>query len=73
VTFCDYDEKAAVCGQGDITGICTVRPNNCTEDCPGVCGCDGKFYCNACMAHKAGLDDHPMATCADAGDLMRSH
>jgi hypothetical protein len=67
VTFCDYDDGSAVCGQGDIQGICTPRPSNCTEDCPGVCGCDSKPYCNACKAHQAGVDDHPAATCDDAG------
>jgi hypothetical protein len=27
----------------------------CTTDCPGVCGCDGKFYCNECDANRAGI------------------
>lgn len=27
----------------------------CTQDCPGVCGCDGKFYCNGCLAAKEGI------------------
>ena len=27
----------------------------CTADCPGVEGCDGKFYCNECEAAKAGM------------------
>ncbi len=27
----------------------------CTMDCPGVKGCDGKTYCNACIAAKAGI------------------
>lgn len=27
----------------------------CTEDCPGVIGCDGKAYCNACIAATQGI------------------
>ncbi len=27
----------------------------CTQDCPGVTGCDGKFYCNECMALTQGI------------------
>lgn len=27
----------------------------CTEDCPGVIGCDGKEYCNACIAASQGI------------------
>ncbi len=27
----------------------------CTEDCPGVTGCDGKIYCNECEANRQGI------------------
>jgi hypothetical protein len=27
----------------------------CLLDCPGVIGCDGKFYCNACEAARHGI------------------
>jgi hypothetical protein len=27
----------------------------CTMDCPGVKGCDGKTYCNECIANGAGI------------------
>jgi hypothetical protein len=27
----------------------------CTQDCPGVIGCDGKTYCNACIASQQGI------------------
>lgn len=27
----------------------------CTMDCPGVVGCDGKEYCNACIAATRGI------------------
>jgi hypothetical protein len=31
------------------------KDNICTADCPGVTGCDGKFYCNECEANKQGI------------------
>ncbi|MET0594020.1 MAG: hypothetical protein ABW133_15075 [Polyangiaceae bacterium] len=63
--YCDYGGKTA-CGQGDMTGICMPRPDMCTRDCPGVCGCNGTFYCNSCEAHKAGTDVNPNGSCTDA-------
>ncbi|MBX7096040.1 MAG: hypothetical protein K1X56_15070 [Flavobacteriales bacterium] len=27
----------------------------CTMDCPGVTGCDGKTYCNECIARTQGI------------------
>jgi hypothetical protein len=65
LAYCDFDDKIT-CGQGDMAGTCMPRPDVCPKDCPGVCGCDGKFYCNACEAHRAGTDDSPTGTCSDA-------
>lgn len=28
---------------------------DCTQDCPGVTGCDGKTYCNECIANSQGI------------------
>jgi hypothetical protein len=61
-TFCDYPDNMA-CGTGDATGVCTPRPNLCPKDCPGVCGCDGKRYCNGCEANSAGTDVQPTGSC----------
>ena len=71
VTYCDFPEKSA-CGQGDMSGVCAPRPDTCTKDCPGVCGCDGKFYCNACEAHNAGIDDTSIGSCTDASNVGRT-
>lgn len=27
----------------------------CLQDCPGVTGCDGQFYCNECIANSHGI------------------
>jgi hypothetical protein len=27
----------------------------CLQDCPGVVGCDGKQYCNECIANSQGI------------------
>jgi hypothetical protein len=59
--FCAFEDGS--CGSADATGVCEPRPQGCTEDCPGVCGCDGNFYCNACMAHNAGVEVSAMASC----------
>ena len=31
------------------------KDDACTCDCPGVTGCDGKFYCNMCGMHTNGI------------------
>jgi hypothetical protein len=33
-----------------------------------VCACDGKLYCNACAAHKEGIDDVTTDTCKRTPD-----
>ena len=58
------------CGNADGTGICTPKPGGaCPADCPGVCGCDGLPYCNACEANAAGVDVSATSNCTtfDAG------
>lgn len=52
--YCDYPNDD--CGGDDGQGACAPGPGGCPADCPGVCGCDGTFYCNECMAHAPGVD-----------------
>jgi hypothetical protein len=62
VAYCDFPDNFQ-CGATDGPGVCRPRPDSCTKDCPGVCGCDSKSYCNACEAHRGGVDDVPDTTC----------
>jgi hypothetical protein len=59
--FCDYEPNS--CGQGDMLGTCKSKPQGCLADCPGICGCDGKFYCNACTAQTMGVDQSSDTSC----------
>jgi hypothetical protein len=65
-TWCDYDD--GLCGGADGTGLCKPMPSGCDGDCPGVCGCDGKFYCNACDAMAAGVDTGDLVSCSNPGE-----
>jgi hypothetical protein len=62
---CDWSDDS--CGSADGEGTCAPRPEGCPEDCPGVCGCDGLFYCNTCGAHSAGVDVSALASCTPEG------
>lgn len=54
--YCDKFPKDDVCGGGDMMGQCYPRPTNCPPtDCPGVCGCNHKTYCNTCGAAMEGI------------------
>jgi len=37
----------------------------CTQDCPGVCGCDGETYCNECIANSKGISVVSSSPCGD--------
>jgi hypothetical protein len=53
--WCEFT-PAGSCGNADMLGVCQPKPDGCDDDCPGVCGCDGVLYCNACYAHSKGVD-----------------
>ncbi len=68
--WCDMPDG---CGFPDAQGICKKKPQGCTADCPGVCGCDGKFYCNTCSANAVGMDTGTSAACmVDGGGVGQS-
>lgn len=61
--FCDFPN--GMCGHNDAMGTCRLIPEVCTHECVQVCGCDGRTYCNACLANAAGIDDAPGMSCDD--------
>ncbi|MCC6551431.1 MAG: hypothetical protein IT372_00230 [Polyangiaceae bacterium] len=63
--YCSYADGS--CGHNDSQGTCLPRPGPCPPDCPGVCGCDGQFYCSECAAREAGVDVDPFVACAQPG------
>jgi len=55
-TFCQTGDA---CG----TGRCVEQPPDCNGACDGVCGCNGEYYCNACVAHHSGVDVGALPVC----------
>jgi hypothetical protein len=71
--YCRFNSTTPPCGQWGTEGTCTPRPTGaCPPDCPGVCGCDGQFYCSACEAHSSGFDVLPGDSCAVADGAYRA-
>jgi hypothetical protein len=48
-------------------GACRKPPTDCTDVCPVVCGCDGKWYLNECQANAAGYSIGPNGNCPPGG------
>lgn len=57
-----YCAEETACGG---SGVCAESPVECPRDCPGVCACDGRSFCNACVAHQAGVDVTADRGCLD--------
>jgi hypothetical protein len=60
--YCNVDGHCIVTGAAG--GQCApIQAGGCPPDCPGVCGCDGKTYCSACVAHAVGVSVATSAPC----------
>jgi len=62
--FCRYGAED-VCGDAGGAGVCEAKPTACKRDCPGVCGCDGQRFCNACVAEARGFAVRHAGACAE--------
>jgi hypothetical protein len=69
--FC-YERRPGTCPGPEHAGACARRPPFCAENCEPLCGCDGQTYCNACLAHQAGVDVAHNGACDPGAALCRS-
>jgi hypothetical protein len=66
--FCSFAPEA-FCGAADQTGVCSPRPELCTQQFDPVCGCDGVTYGNACSAANAGVSVASVGECEPTGSV----
>jgi hypothetical protein len=66
--FCSFAPEA-FCGAADQTGVCSPRPEVCTQQFDPVCGCDGVTYGNACSAANAGVSVASVGECEPTGSV----
>ena len=59
------DCVAGTCGHAG--GVCTTRPDVCSDIVAPVCGCDGTTYANDCFRRQAGACRRHDGPCAETG------
>ena len=55
----------ASCNKGSDCFDPTLKAESrmCPMDCPSVCGCDGRTYCNDCIAKQNGIPSSTPGSC----------
>lgn len=61
--FCD--SEVGRCIGVAVSGVCTKRPEVCTQEISYVCGCDGTTYRNDCERKRAGVPKKNEGKCAE--------
>jgi hypothetical protein len=64
--FCKFPDGSQ-CGAADEGGVCTPRPEVCTDIFMQVCGCDGNTYPNECEAQAKGFSAASAGACNGGG------
>lgn len=75
--WCDLEPAPqGMCASGGKGGVCKPRPKpeDCPDydTCPGVCGCNGTWYCDACEAHVYGISITASSTWCKVVDASKT-